>query len=225
MPAGRSSSRGETSIPLRSSRIFLATFAVKILLPLRKPEINLRGRKETPKERNQTNLGLIIFVITNILDVVVKSIQTEIQQSKPFGTLEEEALVTLQRTADRLHWRLSEMLKTHGLSPTQYNALRILRGARDEGRACSEIAERMINRDPDITRLVDRLERRGLVARSREGRDRRVITTRITPAGLKLLESLDRPIEDLNRKLLGPLGEQRLRTLIQLLDAAREQSD
>jgi DNA-binding MarR family transcriptional regulator len=157
--------------------------------------------------------------------VVAKSIQTEIQQSKPFGTLEEEALVTLQRTADRLHWRLSEMLKTHGLSPTQYNALRILRGARDEGRACSEIAERMINRDPDITRLVDRLERRGLVARSREGRDRRVITTRITPAGLKLLESLDRPIEDLNRKLLGPLGEQRLRTLIQLLDAAREQSD
>ena len=96
-------------------------------------------------------------------------------------------LVALQRTADRLHWRLSEMLKPHGLSPTQYNALRILRGAGDEGRSCSEIAERMINRDPDITRLVDRLERRGLVARSREGRDRRVITTRITPAGLELL--------------------------------------
>jgi DNA-binding MarR family transcriptional regulator len=155
---------------------------------------------------------------------VAKSIQSEIQQTKPFSTLEEEALVSLQRTADQMHWRMSEMLKEHGLSPTQYNALRILRGAKDEGRACSEIADRMINRDPDITRLVDRLERRGLVARSREGRDRRVITTHITSAGLTLLESLDHPIEDFNRKLLGPLGEQRLRTLIQLLDAAREQT-
>jgi DNA-binding MarR family transcriptional regulator len=159
------------------------------------------------------------------LRLVGKSIQSEIQQTKPFNTLEEEALVSLQRTADRLHWRMSEMLKAHELTPTQYNALRILRGARDEGRSCSEIAERMINRDPDITRLVDRLERRGLVARSREGRDRRVITTRITPAGLKLLESLDGPVEDFNRRLLGPLGEQPLRTLIQLLDAVRERSE
>ena len=102
---------------------------------------------------------MTVFVITNILKAVGKGIQSEIQQTKPFTSLEDEALVTLQRTADRLHWRLSEMLKPHGLSPTQYNALRILRGAGDQGRACSEIAERMINRDPDITRLVDRLER------------------------------------------------------------------
>lgn len=154
-----------------------------------------------------------------------KSIQSEIQQTKPFNSLEAEAQIALQRTADRLQWRLSEMLKAYGLSPTQYNALRILRGAGDEGRACSEIAERMINRDPDITRLVDRLERRGLVKRSREGKDRRVITTHITPAGLELLESLDRPIDELNRKLLGPMGDQKLRTLIQLLEAAREQAD
>jgi DNA-binding MarR family transcriptional regulator len=159
------------------------------------------------------------------LGEVAKSIQSEIQQTKPFNTLEEEALVSLQRTADRLHWRMSETLKAHELTPTQYNALRILRGARQEGRSCSEIAERMINRDPDITRLVDRLERRGLVARSREGRDRRVITTRITAAGLKLLGSLDRPVEDFNRQLLGPLGEQTLRTLIQLLDAVRARSE
>ncbi len=156
---------------------------------------------------------------------MAKGIQSEIQQTKPFHNLEDEALVALQRTADRLQWRLGEMLKPHGLSPTQYNALRILRGAGNEGRACSEIAERMINRDPDITRLVDRLERRGLVARSREGQDRRVITTRITPAGLELLQSLDRPIEEFNRKMLGPLGEQRLRTLVQLLEAARAQAD
>lgn len=156
--------------------------------------------------------------------VVFKSIQAEIQQSKPFSNLEEEALVSLQRTADQLEGRLSDMLKPHGLSPTQYNALRILRGAGDGGRACSEIAERMVNRDPDITRLVDRLERRGLVARSREKRDRRVIITRITLAGLDLLRGLDRPIEEFNRKLLGNLGEPQLRTLIKLLEAAREQA-
>ena len=98
------------------------------------------------------------------------------------------------------------MLKPHGLSPTQYNALRILRGAGDQGRACSEIAERMINRDPDITRLVDRLERRGFAVRSREGQDRRVITTRITPAGLELLQTLDGPVEEFNRKMLGAFG-------------------
>ena len=158
------------------------------------------------------------------IQFVAKGIQAEIQQTKPFSNLEEEALVSLQRTADQLAGRLSDMLKPHGLSPTQYNALRVLRGAGDGGRACSEIAERMINRDPDITRLVDRLERRGLVARSREKRDRRVIITRITPAGLDLLRGLDRPIEEFNRKLLGNLGEPQLRTLIKLLEAARDQA-
>ena len=158
------------------------------------------------------------------IGTVGKGIQAEIQQTKPFTSLEDEAVVALQRTADRLHWRLSELLKEHGLSPTQYNALRILRGAGDEGRACSEIAERMINRDPDITRLVDRLERRGFAVRSREGTDRRVITTRITPAGLKLLQILDGPVEEFNRKMLGALGEQRLHTLIHLLEVIREQA-
>ena len=137
---------------------------------------------------------------------VAKSIQAEIQQTKPFNSLEEEALVALQRTADRLQWRLSEMLKAHGLSPTQYNALRILRGAGNEGRACSEIAERMINRDPDITRLVDRLERRGLAARSREGRDRRVITTRITPAGLNCWSPWTARSKTLTARCLAPWG-------------------
>ena len=159
------------------------------------------------------------------IGLVAKGIQAEIQQTKPFSSLEDEAVVALQRTADRLHWRLGEMLKAHGLSPTQYNALRILRGAGDQGRACSEIAERMVNRDPDITRLVDRLERRGLAVRSREGRDRRVITTRITPAGLELLQTLDGPVEELNRKMMGPLGGQRLQTLIRVLEVIREQAE
>src|SRR6185312_4323299 len=171
------------------------------------------------------NIALDIIRYNEYIRGVGKGIQAEIQQTKPFTSLEDEAAVALHRTADRLHWRLSEMLKAHGLSPTQYNALRILRGAGDQGRACSEIAERMINRDPDITRLVDRLERRGLAVRSREGQDRRVITTRITPAGLELLQALDVPVEDFNREMLGPLGEQRLQALIRLLEVIREQAE
>ena len=125
----------------------------------------------------------------------------------------------------RYYGRFSDMLKPHGLSPTQFNALRILRGAGDGGRTCTEIAERMINRDPDITRLLDRLERRGLVARSREGRDRRVIITRINQAGLELLRALDRPVEELNRKMLGALGAERLQALIGLLEVIRAQAE
>jgi DNA-binding MarR family transcriptional regulator len=154
---------------------------------------------------------------------VARGIQAEIKQAKPFSSLEEEALLSLQRTADQLQWRISEALKPYRISPTQYNALRILRGAKEQGCSCTEIAERMINRDPDITRLIDRLERRGLVQRAREDKDRRVVTARITPAGLELLKGLDRPVEELNRKILGHLGNQRLKTLIKLLETAREQ--
>src|SRR5882724_712068 len=194
---------------------------------MRGPNIGMCGRaaaiQGARELRHLQSLRLTVVVITIILTMVAKSIQSEIQQTKPFNTLEEEALVSLQRTADRFHWRMSEMLKAYGISPTQYNALRILRGAKDEGRSCSEIAERMINRDPDITRLIDRLERRGLVQRAREEKDRRVVIARITPAGLELLKGLDRPVEELNRKILGHLGNQRLKTLIKLLEMAREQ--
>jgi DNA-binding MarR family transcriptional regulator len=156
------------------------------------------------------------------IENMARGIQAEIKQTKPFSSLEEEAFLALMRTADQLAWRGAEMLKQHRLSPTQYNALRILRGAGAKGLACSEIGERMINRDPDITRLVDRLERRGLVRRSREQKDRRVITTCITPAGLEALKALDRPIEEFHRHLLGHLGESRLHSLIRLLEAARK---
>jgi DNA-binding MarR family transcriptional regulator len=150
-----------------------------------------------------------------------KTIPAEIRQKRPVGTLEEEALVALLRTADLLQWRADEMFKEHGLSSTQYNALRILRGAGPEGLTCSEIGERMINRDPDITRLLDRLERRTLVRRKRQPQDRRVIRTSITSAGLALLKSLDRPVLKLNRRMLGHLGEDGLHSLIALLRTAR----
>ena len=153
---------------------------------------------------------------------MAKGIQARIRQNKPFTSIEEETFVALLRTADELSGRSAEMLKPHGLSPTQYNALRILRGAGANGLACREVAERMINRDPDITRLVDRLERRGLVARRRAQKDRRVITVRITAAGQQLLQALDRPVEEFQRRLLSHMGGLRLRSLLRLLEAARE---
>jgi MarR family transcriptional regulator, organic hydroperoxide resistance regulator len=155
---------------------------------------------------------------------VAPGIQAEIHQNKPFSSLEEEVLLAVVRTADQLQWRLAAMLAPHGLSPTQYNALRILRGAGPEGLRCREIGERMISRDPDITRLLDRLERRSLVKRSRERNDRRVIKARITASGIKLLKSMDEDVNRFTRALLGHLGEQRLQSLLQLLDAVRVNS-
>jgi DNA-binding MarR family transcriptional regulator len=153
-----------------------------------------------------------------------RTIQAEIKQKLPFGSLEEEAFIAMLRTADVLQWRATEMFKRHGLSATQYNALRILRGAGAEGLPCSEIGERMINRDPDITRLMARLEGRGLVRRKRQQKDRRVIRACITAAGLALLKGLDRPVATLNCELLGHLGKGRLQSLISLLALARERA-
>ena len=150
------------------------------------------------------------------------SLQAEIKQSKPFATIEEEAFLALQVTADRLSRRGAAFLKTYELSPGQYNTLRILRGAGRQGLACSEIGERMIHHDPDITRMLDRLEKRGLVQRSREDKDRRVIITRITRAGLDLLKRLDPPLREFHRSLLGPAGVDRLKPLIRTLEVIRE---
>ena len=127
----------------------------------------------------------------------------------------------LLRTSDLLSRRLALVLKGADLSPTQYNVMRILRGA-PEGLACGEIACRMITRDPDVTRLLDRLEKRGLIARCRESKDRRMVSTRITPEGLRALADLDQPIQDLHREQLGHLGRNRLAELSELLLLARK---
>jgi len=142
-------------------------------------------------------------------------------KAKSVRYLEEETFVALLRTADHLERRAAAMLKPNGLSPTQYNALRILRGAGGDGLTCGEIGERMLNHDPDITRLLTRLERRGLIRRSRGQKDRRVITTRITSAGLNLLHSLDRPVEKFQRQLLCHVGKRGLQSLIRLLKLAQ----
>jgi DNA-binding MarR family transcriptional regulator len=135
---------------------------------------------------------------------------------------EEAAFLDLLRTTDMLSRGLVSILKPEDLSSTQYNVLRILRGA-PEGLPCGEIAKRMITRDPDITRLLDRLEKVRLISRSREARDRRTVMARITGAGLKLLARLDEPIQEAHRKQLGHLGRARLRLLTGLLREARSQ--
>jgi DNA-binding MarR family transcriptional regulator len=149
-------------------------------------------------------------------------LQDEIKQGKPFESLQAEVFLNLMRTADVLLRGQEALLKLAGLSPTQYNVLRILRGAGEQGLCCREVGERMIARDPDITRLVDRLERRGFLTRNRDSRDRRVITVRITPAGQKVLKDLDAPMAEYNRKLLSHMDKGDLRKLSELLEAARE---
>ncbi len=133
---------------------------------------------------------------------------------------EEAAFLELLRTCDLLSRGPAQVLKVEDLSATQYNVLRILRGA-PEGLPCGEIASRMITRDPDITRLLDRLEKRELISRCRETKDRRMVMARITPEGLKLLARLDAPVEESHRKQLGHLGRERLRALTELLHACR----
>lgn len=149
--------------------------------------------------------------------------QSESKQRRT-ASPEEAAFLDLLRTSDMLSRRPAQVLKAEDLSSNQYNVLRILRGAPD-GLSCGEIADRMITRDPDITRLLDRLEKRGLVSRCRESRDRRTVLTRITPAGLKLLGRLDEPVQEAHQKQLGHLGRQRLRAMTELLSACRSQLD
>jgi DNA-binding MarR family transcriptional regulator len=148
---------------------------------------------------------------------------TSAPKTPPVTSLEETLFVELLRTTDQLSRRLAELLKGADLSPTQYNVLRMLRGS-PAGLPCGEIGARMITRDPDVTRLLKRLEARGLVSRCREARDRRAVWTRITPKGLQLLARMDEPIQATHRRQLRHLGRERLRTLLGLLRACREAS-
>ena len=143
------------------------------------------------------------------------------RRKKLAGCPEEAAFLELCRTTDVLGRRLTALLKAEDLSPTQYNVLRILRGAPD-GLACGEIGNRMITRDPDITRLLDRLEKRELISRCRESKDRRMVMARITPEGLKLLARMDEPVRAMHRSQLGHLGRERLRALTELLQISRQ---
>jgi DNA-binding MarR family transcriptional regulator len=164
---------------------------------------------------------LTIVVVNDYRGFVAGRLQQEIHQTKAIRLLEEEATLNIVRTADVLMVALAGVLKPYLLSETQYNVLRILRGAGKDGASCKEIGRRLVARDPDITRLMDRLEQRGLVRRERAKEDRRVVAHALTGAGLELVNELDRPIEALNRRVMQHMKAEKLRELIALLEEVR----
>lgn len=133
-------------------------------------------------------------------------------------SLEARLFVTLLRVADRLAQQPELLVKQHGLTGTQYNVLRILRGAGPDGLPCKRIGDRMISHDPDMTRLLDRMEKRSLITRERQTEDRRVIKTRITPTGLDILKKLDEPMDELHKEQFRHLTSSKLRALADALD-------
>jgi len=151
----------------------------------------------------------------------VGALQDEIKQRRPFPSKGAEGVVALVRTADLVRRVLSGVVEGRGITLQQYNVLRILRGAGGEGLPTLEIGARMIEASPGVTRLLDRLEAKGLVRRERCPRDRRQVTCRITPGGLGVLAGLDRPMDRAAESVMGGLGAGRTNRLIELLDDVR----
>jgi DNA-binding MarR family transcriptional regulator len=145
----------------------------------------------------------------------------EIQQRRPFANLGELVFLNLVRTTEALARRESELLKSRDLSFAQYNVLRILRGAGDDGLSCGEISERMVKRDPDVTRLLDRLVARGLVTRGRREDDRRVVITHVTAEGRALLNEVDAPLAEVHRDQTAHMDAAELERLVELLERLR----
>jgi DNA-binding MarR family transcriptional regulator len=140
-------------------------------------------------------------------------------RSRPVSLpLEDQVFIALQKTADALGQDAERFLKANGLTGAQYNVLRILRGAEPTGLACRDIGDRMISHDPDITRLLDRMEKRGMITRQRQTDDRRVVRTRITSEGLGILKRLDQPVRELHKRQFHHLPAARLKILAELLE-------
>jgi DNA-binding MarR family transcriptional regulator len=138
--------------------------------------------------------------------------------SRPALPVEDQAFIAVQKAADSTGQQAEQLVKANGLTGAQYNVLRILRGAEPEGLGCSGIGDRMISHDPDMTRLLDRMEKRGLITRKRQQDDRRVVKTRITPEGLSVLRKLDQPVRELHKRQFRELSAAQLKTLIDTLD-------
>jgi DNA-binding MarR family transcriptional regulator len=150
------------------------------------------------------------------------TIYHEIRQTRPFRSLEEEVYIALRLTSQVMEQPWARYLRTtEAISPSQYNLLRILRGAGADGRTMREIADRMINRDPDVTRLADGTVKLGLARRMRDSEDRRVVKLFITAKGLEMLARLDDAVEVFLKQVLGGLGPKRLKLLRELLTEAR----
>ncbi len=181
-----------------------STHAKHMIAPKKtSPQAKSTARK--PSARNPKPIGL----------------QAELRQTKSFASLHAEAFLNLVRTSAQMQHALHLRLKPYGLTETQYNSLRILRGAGAVGLTCAEIAERLVSQDPDITRLVERLQRQGLVRRERGEKDRRVVLTKITAAGLDRLKEADPMVNSTVHALLSHLSSAELKTMIDLLERAR----
>jgi DNA-binding MarR family transcriptional regulator len=150
------------------------------------------------------------------------TLRDELQQTKPFKSLQEEALLNIVRTSAMVTDEMEELLRERGITNTQYNVLRILRGAEPVGLCRNELRDRMLTRMPDVTRLLDRMEEAGLVARSRDHEDRRLVSTRITDAGRKLVDELDAPLEAFHVQRLAHVTDEQLKTLVDLLTLTRD---
>ncbi|GGS15487.1 MarR family winged helix-turn-helix transcriptional regulator [Deinococcus knuensis] len=150
-------------------------------------------------------------------DTVSPDAPTSATQPGAPGSLQHQAYLALQRLALRQQHECSELLREYGLSAPQFNVLRILRGAETDGLTCSEISDRLLVHDPDVTRLLDRLQKAGLVSRDRDRPDRRIVATRLTPAGHDLLARIDRPLMELHAQQFAHLSGTRLQQLLTLL--------
>jgi DNA-binding MarR family transcriptional regulator len=150
------------------------------------------------------------------------TLRDDIRQSKPFTSPQHEAMLNVIRTSATMTDALDALLKAHGITGTQYNVLRILRGSEPGGLCRNELRDRMLTRMPDMTRLLDRMEDAGLVIRSREGEDRRMVLTRITAEGRRLVDDLDAPVREFHLSQLGHMSGEQLRTLSDLLTLARQ---
>lgn len=152
----------------------------------------------------------------------MSGLKREIAQERPFSSKEEEAFLNLLRTSDCLQRTFQRRIRDWGVTSTQYNVLRILRGAQPQGLTCTAIGDRMITAEPDITRLLGRMKVLKLIRQQRDKRDRRVVWTQISPSGLELLEKMDPEIVQMPHELLGHLDQQELDELIRLLELARK---
>jgi DNA-binding MarR family transcriptional regulator len=150
------------------------------------------------------------------------TLQQDLKQKKPFRSLQQEAYLSVVRTSTSLTDAMEDLVKTRGISATQYNVLRILRGSGADGLCRNELRDRMLTRMPDMTRLLDRMEDAGFVVRAREGDDRRMVMTRITEKGRRLLDDLDAPVMALHRKQMAGLTDAQLRSLSDLLTLVRD---
>jgi DNA-binding MarR family transcriptional regulator len=155
---------------------------------------------------------------------VTSVLQAELKQHKPFKSLKEEANLSIQRTAALLEHAFETALKPHRITGTQYNVLRILRGSEPDGLCRNEVGTRLVRPVPDVTRLLDRLEAAKLIGRQRGGKDRRYVVTRITKAGLRLLDQVQQRIEEIHEEELGHLDEAELRKLVALLAVVRKRA-